>query len=248
MLVNSKKMDVIANNLANTDTSGFKKDTVVLQSFPDILTSKINDSSPNMNPSGIIGNLRFGMDIGEVNTYFTQGQLAQTSRSLDFSITSADNAFFTVTKQIQNNDTNTLYTRDGSFILNAEGYLTTESGDTVLGQNGPIQLQGTDFSIKPDGKIIQNGRTIDTLLITQFQDSKTLVKYGNNLLTATQNAVQVEFSGQIQQGFIEKSNVSTVKEMVDMISTMRAYEANQKMIQFQDTTLEKAINEVGTLR
>lgn len=247
MLVESKRMDVIANNLANVDTTGFKKDTVSLQSFPELLTTKINDTKTPLNSTGSIGNMRLGMDIGDVSTYFTQGQLVQTGSPLDVSISNADNAFFTVAKQNQNN-IETYYTRDGSFVLNAEGILSTQNGEIVLGENGPIQLSGTDFKINSDGTVVQNKNVIDKLIITQFQDPKALTKFGSNLLTAPQTAPKSEFTGQLQQGYIEKSNVSTVKEMVNMITVMRSYEANQKMVQFQDSTLEKVINEVGVLR
>jgi flagellar basal-body rod protein FlgG len=114
-----------------------------------------------------------------------------------------------------------------------------------LGKNGVIQLDSDQFTVNNDGSIIQNGLIVDTLLIKQFEDPHTLRKNGENLLSPTENTMEVEFTGQVIQSYLEQSNVDAIREMVDMISLMRSYEANQRVITAIDGTLDKAVNEVG---
>lgn len=254
MLANTKKLDVITNNMANVNTSAFKKDTVVFESFPDILVKRINDTRSPSNPSANVGTMQLSSDVGEVYTYYTQGQLLQTGSSYDFAI-SDDNAgteqspaFFTIgVINPDDNNLNQFYTRDGSFLLNSNNQLVTKEGYFVLGENGPITLQNGEFAVDDKGNIVQNGQKVDRLLITQFTDATQLRKYGENLIQNSSSET-VDFGGTVLQGYLEQSNVNVITEMVDMITVMRAYEANQKILQAQDETLGKAVNEVGAVR
>lgn len=248
MLAIQKKMDTVSNNIANVNTTGFKKDTLVFESFPDILTKRINDAASSLNPSGIVGGMRLGSDVGEVYTYFSQGQLTGTGSKLDMAIRDSDSAFFPVLVTDADGNEKEYYTRDGSFIIGPGNRLVTKDGYAVEGQNGPIVLEGADFTLEPDGRIIQNGQVVDKLLIKEFTDTRMLRKYGGNLLESTGGAQEAAFSGTVQQGFLEQSNANIVREMVDMITVMRSYEANQKVLQAQDSTLDKAVNEVGAVR
>jgi flagellar basal-body rod protein FlgG len=123
--------------------------------------------------------------------------------------------------------------------------LRTAAGDLVLGEGGPIRLEGEDFIITKAGDVLQNDVAVGRLLITSFDDPNTLRKVGGNLLTTTPESTNRAFDGVLRQGYVEQSNVNVVSEMVDMIACMRAYEANQKMVWFIDSTLDKACNEVG---
>lgn len=248
MMASSKKMDVISNNLANVNTTGYKKDTVVFESFPEVLTRRINDSKSSSNPSGKVGNMQLGSDVGEVFTYYSQGKLIKTDNNFDLAFKDSDTAFFTVQVTDEQGNVGEYYTRDGSFTVNAENQLVTKDGYPVMGEDGPIFLYGDDFVIEPDGTIIQGWDVVGRLLIKDFTDATTLRKYGNNLVSKTAQTEEREFRGTVQQGFLEQSNVNVVQEMVDMISVMRAYEANQKVLQAQDSTLEKAVNQVGAVR
>ncbi|MHB8061522.1 MAG: flagellar hook-basal body protein [Ruminiclostridium sp.] len=254
MLANSKKLDVITNNMANVNTTAFKKDTVVFESFPALLTKRINDTKSPGNPSANIGTMQPSSDVGEIFTYYTKGQFIQTGSMLDFAISdndlgqSASPAFFTIGVMNPNDNTiSEFYTKDGSFVVNSNNQLVTKDGDSVMGQNGPITLEAGDFAVNEQGGIIQNGELVDTLRIAQFSDSAQLRKYGNNLIQNSGSEV-VPFDGTVSQGYVEQSNVNVVSEMVDMITVMRAYEANQKVLQAQDDTLQKAVNEVGAVR
>ena len=186
-----------------------------------------------------VGELSFSNDVGEVYTNFEQGNLVKTDNTLDMSIKDEDRAFYN--KQTRRQP-EILYA-DGSFKLNAYGQLVTAKGYYVLGENGIIQLNGSDFAVYNDGTIIQDGQVIDSLLITQFQDPSTLNKNGENLLTGA--GAQEPFTGTVVQNVIEQSNVDVIREMVDMIALMRSYEANQRIITSIDETLDRAVNEVG---
>ena len=112
----------------------------------------------------------------------------------------------------------------------------------MFGENGIIQLNGSDFAVYNDGTIIQTVSYRQSL-ITQFQDPSTLNKNGENLLTGA--GAQEPFTGTVVQNVIEQSNVDVIREMVDMIALMRSYEANQRIITSIDETLDRAVNEVG---
>ena len=246
MLANSRKMDVITNNLANVNTNAYKKDGVVFESFPELLTQRIKDTDGN----AAIGNMSLGNDVGEIFTYNNAGQFQKTSNNLDFALSDTGNgvSYFAVGVAQANGNTQEFYTRDGAFTLDSSGRLVNKDGNLVLGQNGAITLSGEDFSVTSDGKVYQGANLVDTLKVVTFTNPETLRKVGNNLMSTTAQSTQAPFTGEIKQGYIEQSNVNVVKEMVDMISVSRAYEANQKALQAQDGTLEKAVNEIGSIK
>jgi len=247
MLAIEKKMDIISNNMANVSTNGYKKDTLVLESFPSVLTKIIKDYNVTSGSSRNIGTMELGNDVGEVFTYYSQGQLTKTENNLDMAIRDSSNAFFTVMVEDTDGNEKELYTRDGSFATDSGNRLVTKDGYAVMGENGQIVLGSGDFSVGEDGMIIQNGEVVDKLLIREFTDTTELTKYGSNLVQANEDAVTGIFTGTVQQGFTELSNVNIVREMVDMITVMRSYEANQKVLQAMDGTLEKAVNQVGAV-
>ncbi|MCX7772108.1 MAG: flagellar hook-basal body protein [Clostridia bacterium] len=246
MVTLDRKMDTLANNMANVNTNGFKKDSVVFEQFSDVLAQRFFDSGniPAGRPAPI-GRLTLYNDIAKVHNDYTQGPLENTSQKTDVAISGDDGAFFSVAVPDNNNNYREYYTRDGSFKLDASGRLVNRDGYAVMGNKGVITLKGSDFTINEKGEVIQDGVAVDTLKIRKFQNPDSLRKFGSNLVTVTNESRDGAFDGTIQQGFLERSNVDSVKEMVDMITVMRAYESNQKLIQYQDSTLDKAVNEVG---
>jgi len=248
MLANNKKMDVITNNIANASTTGYKKDTVVLESFPALLTKRLSYNKVSDTSGNTIGTMEHSSDVGEVFTYFNQGQLIQTNNKLDMAIKDSPTTFFAIGVLEPNGDIREMYTRDGSFKINANGMLVTSEGYPVLGENGFIMLESDDFMVERDGTIVQNGDRVARLLLRTFSDTLVLRKTGSGLFETEGEFELVDFNGSIVQGSLEQSNVNIVREMVDMISVMRVYEANQKAIQTQDSTLEKTVNEIGLVR
>lgn len=244
MLTLNRKMDVVANNMANVNTNGFKKDFVVFEEFSDVLVKRFFDGSDNSARPVRIGNMTLYNDIAEVHTDFTQGALENTGLSTDVAINGDEGAFFCVAVP-ENGEYREYYTRDGGFKLDSDGRLVTRDGFAVMGENGAIFLEGSDFVISDRGEVVQNGETVDYLRIRKFENPESLRKYGFNLLTATEESQDGTFEGTIQQGFVERSNVDSVREMVDMITVLRAYESNQKLVQYQDSTLDRAVNDIG---
>lgn len=176
----------------------------------------------------VVGTIGGGIRTDRVFTNFTQGNIRKTSNPLDVAING--DGFFKV--QTENG---IRYTRDGSFKVNSNGILVTNEGYKVMGTNGDINI-GNDTS-----------NFLNNLDIVKIDNEEFLRKEGDNLyrIEENQTAEEVAFTGEVFSGYLEGSNVETIKEMIDMISTMRNYEANQKNIKAYDEILEKAVNEIG---
>jgi len=243
-----KRMDIITNNLANSDTTGFKKEGVTNQSFDSLLAYRIKDQSTPGVDAKHIGSMSLGVKIGEVYTDWTQGPFKHTDNKYDLAI--AGEGFFTIEFMNKAGETFTLYSRDGNFNVTDDGYLVTQDGDFVLGTDGQhIQLSttATDTRINRDGSIYQDGVLRGRIQLTDFENYDYLEKFGENLYQALDGATQQDAQGRIYQGYLEAANSQTVYEMVEMIATTRAYEANQKVIQAHNDTLQIAANQLGKL-
>lgn len=241
MIASQKKMDIISNNLANVNTTGFKKDGVSIESFADVLAVKVNDTVP-VNES--IGKMTFGAKVGSVYTNFSQGAVNITNNPLNIAI--EGEGMLTVGVLDKEGNVTERYTRDGSFTVDPDGTLRTKEGNYILGEEGNITIsESSNIFINENGEIFSNNEYVDKLKLTGFENPESLRKIGDNLYAATEETNMKDFSSQVMQGFLEGSNVNTVREMVDMISIMRGYEANQKVIQTQDESLGKAVNDIG---
>jgi flagellar basal-body rod protein FlgF len=231
MLADQIRQDVIANNLANATTAGFKGDVAVGEAFPDMLVSQLQTGAK-------VGTLGLGAHISQIATNDKQGALRQTGNTYDLAV--AGSGWFSV--QGQNG---VAYTRNGTFSIDAKGQLVTADALPVLDDGGrPITIGEGKASIAPDGRVSVDGRQIAKLALTAL-DPKRLHKLGDNLYTGT--VQKGADPGRVEQGFLEGSNVNSVKEMVDLISTMRSFEAGQKAVQAEDDSLGKAVNEVGRI-
>jgi flagellar basal-body rod protein FlgF len=231
MLADQIRQDVIANNLANATTAGFKGDVAVGEAFPDLLVSQLQTGAQ-------VGTLGLGSHISQISTNDKQGALRQTGNTYDLAV--AGSGWFSV--QSANGPA---YTRNGTFTIDARGQLVTADALPVLDDGGrPITIGDGKGSIAPNGRVSFDGRQIARLALTSL-DPARLHKLGDNLYTGTaQKGVD---PGRVEQGFLEGSNVNSVKEMVDLISTMRSFEASQKAVQAQDDTIGKAVNDVGRI-
>jgi len=243
MLAESLRTDVIANNLANADTVGYKKDVAVSKDFRSLLIRRINDGQDQP----VIGSLGTGAMVDEVATNHTTGSMRPTGNNLDLAIEGS--GFFAI--QTPNG---VRYTRNGSFTLSAQGDLVTHDGNRVLGTGGPINLANAkQLSVADDGRImiredVQGGAAdteAGTLQIVSFADERQLVKEGSTLFKANPGAQQAPATVLVRSGSLEQSNVNVVTEMVNMISGYRAYEFNSKAVQAHDELLDKAVNDVG---
>lgn len=244
MINEQNRLDVITNNMANASTYGFKSEGATSQSFKDVYAVKIKDSSANF-ANNRIGAMSMGVQIGETYTDYSQGAFLQTEEPYDVAL--AGNGFFKISFTNKAGQTSVKYTRDGSFTLNNQGYLVTKDGDFVLDtNNNRIQLDTAQTSSIDDmGYIYQNNAQVAQLGIVDFENYNYLEKYGENMYDLVQGGNIIASTAKVKAGYLEASNVNIVSEMVDMITITRAYEANQKVIKTIDSTLEKAVTEVG---
>lgn len=247
MINQEHRMDVLTNNLANADTNGFKKEGATSQSFSDMLAYKIKDVSEGAHLVRRLGVNNPGVKIGENYTDFSQGPLQVTNNTFDLALT--DSGFFAIEFTNKRGDTSVKYTRDGNFTLTQEGYLVTQEGDAVLGTDGnPIQIDPIlQTMIDTGGRIIQDGTVVATIQITDFEDYNYLEHYGENYYQPIDGAVEKDPLARIYSGYLEKSNMSIVTEMVNMITVAREYDSNQRVITTIDGTLDIAANQLGKL-
>jgi len=230
MLSLQLKQEVTANNLANANTTGFKKDGVFrkyLINHDTILRQNATD-------------FRHLEDVDGVITNYSQGALYATGNKLDVALEGA--GFFAV--QTPNGER---YTRNGSFTRDQNGYITTASGYFLLGANGPVQAQGQEVFIGDDGSVNVDGNMVDVLRIVDFPEPYRLNKIGDSLFEAEEGAARLTSTDQfrLHQGYLEQSNVETVEEMIKIIQVSRDFDSNQKSISMQDTTLDRAVNDIG---
>jgi len=260
MRMRMAEQDVVANNLANSNTVGYKGDKTILKSFPEMLLHRLN-TDLTKGPKGIIideapviGKISTGLEVNEVATDHSQGQLEFTDNPTDFSL--FGKGYFTVLTPEGEQ-----YTRNGEFHLDKSGYLVTNQGYRVLGENGYIRLNEKNFAVRKDGSIVyndqytntganqyQNVRDLDKFKLRDFQFERGLKKVGENLYRETDLSGKPEkvVAGlEVKHSFIERPNFNIVKQMVEMINLQRAYEASQKVVRTEDDLLGAAINEVG---
>jgi len=246
MVNEQHRLDTLANNLANADTNGYKKEGATSQAFDDLLAYKIKDVSEAGNLARKMGTINPGVKIGENYVDWSEGPFKETGNTYDLAL--AGEGFFAIEFTSKSGETSTKYTRDGNFAVDAAGNLVTQEGDYVLDSSGShIKLNtALEASINRQGQILQNGKVVATVGVTQFEDLNYLEKYGENYYQPVDGAtIAKNGSYQIYSGYLETSNVSVVDEMVNMIAIQRSYEANQKLIQTFDSSLEISANRIG---
>lgn len=241
-----KRLDVISQNLANSATLGYKQESASSQAFDKMLTIKIRDGSQAYHNQAI-GKMSLGVKVGETYTDYSQGSVRQTGNNFDLAL--SGKGFFNIKYTNSAGETSTRYTRDGSFQLTKEGYLTDTEGNRVQGVSGDIMIDPSAKSIviSPEGAIEVDGVMVDQVKITDFEDYDYIVKIGDNMYTVVDGAQEKEADATVLQGYTEQSNVNVVSQMVSMITVTRAYEANQRVLKSMDLMLDKAVNNVGKL-
>jgi flagellar basal-body rod protein FlgF len=238
-MVLERQMDVVANNVANVNTNGFKADNSLFEEF-------LNSGAHEDNFIGRDRRVSYVQDRGTFKD-LSQGPTEQTKNPLDVAI---DGGGFLAVQT----PAGERYTRDGSLQINNQGQLVTASGNPVLGTSGPIVFQPTDHdvSIASDGNItvVEGVNRIDSvrgkLRLVSFTDAQKLLKEGGNLYSAgAGTAAQPDLASRVKQGFVEKSNVNSVAEMSRMIDVTRAYQSIASMLQTQSDLHKSAIQQLA---
>lgn len=255
MQTQQNRNDILSNNLANINTPGYQSKQGIIRTFPEVLLDTVRIPS---NEDQSIGRLSQGVFIEESVPIFQQGDLMDTGVASNVGLYDADittdpttgkqpKLFFTV----EDANGNRFYTRNGSFTVDALGQLVTPEGHLVLDDwNYPIQTNGREYSIDEKGYITFSDGTTAKLGLTKINDTSLLENRGNQLYIYNGNINELDFvedgeNYSIHQGKIERSNVDVNQTVTDMMTALRMYEANQKVIQSLDRTLDKAVNEIG---
>ena len=245
LITQEAKQDVITNNLANINTTAYKSEDITIKKFKDVLIQNKDKVDGGRNVSQEIGTLSLGARIDETVLDFKQGILKNTGKTTDFAI--EGKGFFVVQKGNEN-----FYTRDGSFLIDLNGGLITSTGEKVMGKNlqtGAVEqiiVGNSKISTGEDNSILLDGTPKYKLQTADFQSYDKLKNVGNNLFIGNNPNLNARVGA--KQGYLERSNVNVVKEMIDLMTTMRSFESNQKIVQTIDGTLGKAANEVGSVR
>jgi flagellar basal-body rod protein FlgG len=225
------RLDVLSNNLANINTTGFKEDLISFNALSSDADAAGQGSSDDSGDTPLM-----------TVTSFSPGQMRYTQNDLDLAI-EGDGFFCVRTPE------GMMYTRKGCFGINNKGQLVTQEGELVIGKKGEITITGTSVSIDESGNVLVDGVLADELRIVGFEDSQKLQKVTNSLFKCDEPEENEKEANDyiIKQGFLELSNVNTIKTMTEMIDVLRGYESYQKVIQFMDDATMKAINDVGRL-
>lgn len=226
MVAEMDRQNTVANNLANVDTVGFKRDNVVQQPFAEIMINAYSKQTlKNIGPLGL------GVQAVTEFCDFTNGNIVTTDNPQDLAIEGL--GLFAV-----ETNSGVKYTRAGNFVIDKDNYLVTKDGYNVLGQNGPIRVEGS-FTVNQEGEIMQEGTAVDRL---QIFDEAGMKKAGETLFVNDNPQMATKF--RVIQGALERSNVNSIREMIQMINITRTYDTNQRALMAHDETLGKAVNEL----
>lgn len=201
-----KKMEVIADNLANANTDGFKQGKISIKTFKEEINGVIAD---------------------KISSDFSEGSEKQIGNIYNFAF--QGDAFFKL-----KTDQGYIYTRNGSFSVNEEGFLVDNYGRKVVGTNGEIKMA--------------DGLPDQDFYLASFKSKETLARTEGGFLTTDPNAETKAEGIKVKQGYVEASNVDMVQNMTDMISISRSFSLNSRMITTQDEMLKKAVEDVGSLK
>lgn len=230
MLMQQRHLNVISNNLANTQTPGYKANRLLSTTFEQTLARLERGNS------GVIGTGESTRIVSEVADLWTEGGVTETGRPFDMAITGY--GFF----NIQNEEGEPYLTRNGQFDLDEEGYLQLRGQGRVLGQGGPIKVDISDIQVLEDGTILNvgTGAEIGKLLITEPTEDAEITQQRNGLYLAS--AVQPVQNPKVEQGVWENSNVNLSDELAAMIMTQRNFSSAAQALQWIDRTYSLAVN------
>lgn len=228
MQVLQDRINVVSNNMANVSTTGFKKKNVF---FQQLLNAEQALERNEMD-------VQLTKDKIATYTDDSDGAIKTTGNPLDFAI-SKDGFFRVQTPQ------GVGFTRNGEFKISVDGNLVNSAGMQILGEGGPINIQGNHIEVNEEGTIMVDGQVVNRIALQNIDLDNSLSIGDNIFIPKNPNDIS-EATGTIHQGKLEMSNVNIVKEMVNMLVTQKNYEFNAKVIRTQDTTLDKTVNRIAT--
>lgn len=265
MIAQQRKTEVITNNMANANTPGYKADQTTIRSFPEMLLSSVDKTriptDKNLKAPLIqeIGSLSTGIYMQETLANLAQGSLIETNMVTDMALIDGTypidvesgnmgSVFF----RLEHPDGGEAYTRNGNFTLDAQGYLVNSNGYYVMSETGDrIVVPNDNFQLSEDGAISIDNVQVATVGVSFSANPSLLVKQDNGLFRTEDGGNLPSAYGQegvvfgLKQSYLEGSNVDSARSMTDLLTAYRAFEANQKVLQAYDKSMEKAVNEIG---
>jgi flagellar basal-body rod protein FlgG len=226
-IVQTRRLEVVTQDLANTNTAGYKGERLV---FREMLEEP---PPPNERVGGQVV-------VTEQRTDFANGNVHYTGNPLDLAIL-GDGFFAVQTPQ------GVRYTRQGTFTLSVNNTIVMPSGEPLLGEGGPIRADGSKVDVTADGMVLVDGEEVDRLRIVRAQDPRRLVREGYTFFRADDADVQSAENVRVEQGSLEESNVNPIEAMVTLIDIQRQFDAYERAMRTMDSTTEKVVNEAGKL-
>lgn len=264
MIAQQRRTELLTNNLSNANTPGFKADQSTIRSFPDMLMSSVGTTNATAKQQAgsqymsQVGALNTGIYMQETLPNYIQGQIYSTDFTTDMALIdgylpqNADGVTGSIFFRLAHPDGGEAYTRNGNFTLDGQGYLVNPQGLYVLSDTSQrIQLPNDDFRLDENGAIYVNDQQVARVGVS-FADNPNMLRKQDNGLIRTENgdnlptaygANGVSFT--LRQNYLEGSNVDSSRTMTDLMTAYRAFEANQKVLQAYDRSMEKAVNEIG---
>jgi len=232
---NARWQEIISENMASSSIPGFKKQEMSFEAVKAGMLAPTSGSQAGQPVS---------LPAAHSRVNFSAGEVKRTDVSTDLAIEGP--GFF----EVQLPSGRSGFTRDGEFKLNAQGQIVTKEGYSVMGEGGPIQLDPNHsmaLTIAPDGTVSQGDEVRGKLSLVSFNDPNLLTPAGTGFYVSKDPMLQQDFdsASKIRQGFLEGSNTSPVLEMANLVSVMRSYEANQKVVQIEDDRMSRTISELG---
>lgn len=234
MISQNRNLNVISNNMANSSTPGYKADKYISSTFRDEMLYRSGNKTPNRKTA--IGSVTAIQATNARVTNYEQGGYDITEGTLDFALNG--NGFFV----IQTNN-GLVYTRDGSFITDEQGYLTLPGVGRVMGTNGLIQLTTDNIVVDTDGRIWSNDdaqTNFGTIRLDDFENYADMIKGDNGTFTAEGVAAR-QADATVNQGKLERSNISVMDEMTSMMSAQRSLQAAAQVIKIYDQLDAKTV-------
>lgn len=238
VLTHQRNLNVIANNMVNVSTPGFKQERYTATTFDEVMYSRVGNKD-SQGPE--VGEQSYIRATSEVYTDFTQGTLEPTGLPLDFAING--DGFFAV--ELENGQT--AYTRSGHFSLDVEGYLCYPGFGRVLDPRGEaIRIQTDKVHADEQGVIYYDGGgVLGQIGVYAFEDNGALERNDNGLFIG--NGAQAVQTSPVLNGYVERSNTDPVKQMTEMITYQRSLQSAAQIMKMYDNLMTKAANEVGRL-
>jgi flagellar basal-body rod protein FlgG len=238
MIAQGRRVDIISNNLANVATTSFKRSEPAIRGFHQLFSKESQRHPAARGTDQVPGG---GSAVDATMEDFSPGPIIDTGNPLDVAIDGS--GYFVVQTPFGNR-----YTRAGNFSLNSLGHLVTAEGYPVLGQEGPIMVQGENVKIAANGDVLVNGIPAETIALVDFPKPYPLVPYGKSLYGATEagaRAVVPAPETHLRVGALEGSNVNPISELVSLMSAARSFETSQRAVQALDESLDAAVNRIA---